>query len=151
MAGQRAHADLASLRFAVEVDSRIMATFSECSGLSATVKVESWNEGGRNDRPRKLPGQADFGNITLKHGISEDTSLYDWFKEAAMLLGQTRRRANLRRELSIILMTPDYEELTRWNFLDAFPVRWSGPSLSATQNAASIEEIELAHEGLLEV
>ncbi len=38
-----------------------------------------------------------------------------------------------------------------WTFRDAYPVKWSGPSFKAGDNAIAIESIELAHNGLLSV
>jgi phage tail-like protein len=36
----------------------------------------------------------------------------------------------------------------RWNFVKAWPAKWTGPSLSAKSNDVAIETLELAHEGL---
>jgi phage tail-like protein len=35
-----------------------------------------------------------------------------------------------------------------WFFRNGIPLKWTGPSLSATQNEAAIETLEIAHEGL---
>jgi phage tail-like protein len=39
-------------------------------------------------------------------------------------------------------------ELMRWNFDNAYPVKWSGPALNATGDAVAVETLELAHEGM---
>jgi hypothetical protein len=35
-----------------------------------------------------------------------------------------------------------------WNFRNALPVRWTGPTFSATSDEIGVEALELAHEGL---
>src|SRR3990170_7651845 len=77
-------------RFCVQVNKAILATFSECSGLSATVRSDKWEEGGANHTTLKFPGRTDFGNLTLKHGLSLSTELFDWFLD--VLEGMKARR-----------------------------------------------------------
>jgi len=36
----------------------------------------------------------------------------------------------------------------RWNFKEAWPTTWKGPTLAAKGNEYAIEEIDLAHEGI---
>jgi phage tail-like protein len=36
----------------------------------------------------------------------------------------------------------------RWNFRDAYPVRWSGPDLRAASAEVALETLELAHRGM---
>jgi phage tail-like protein len=35
-----------------------------------------------------------------------------------------------------------------WYIHQAFPTKWSGPELNATQNSVAVESLELAHQGL---
>jgi phage tail-like protein len=37
----------------------------------------------------------------------------------------------------------------RWNFVNAWPTKWTGPSFNAMGNAVAIESLEIAHEELL--
>jgi phage tail-like protein len=132
-------------RFSIEVDGTIMASFSECSGLSATVSTQKVEEGGANHTTYKLPGRADYGNISLKHGVTYSTDLYDWF------LKVLRHEPAIRKPISIKLMTAQLEEIQSWHFVDAFPVKWEGPSLQAGGNSIAVESIELAHNGFLRI
>jgi len=129
-------------RFAVEADGTIVATFSECSGLSATVKTDSWEEGGLNYATQKFPGRTDYGNLTLKHGITDSLDLYNWFLQVV-------QGAMSRKSITIKLFTPDTQKVIRsWHLVRAFPVKWTGPSLQAGSNALAIETLEFAHDGL---
>ena len=133
-----------SMRFCVEADGTIVATFSECSGLNATVASFKWEEGGANHTTLKFPGRADYGNITLKNGITHSTDLFDWFL-------QVLRGENARKNVSIKLMTEDLQEIRSWEFSRAFPVKWTGPNLQASSNDTAIESIEFAHDGFIKV
>ncbi|HWO73482.1 MAG TPA: phage tail protein [Dehalococcoidia bacterium] len=146
LAGPHSFEPLATTpRFTVEVDGTIIASFSECSGLSATIATEKWEEGGSNHTTFKFPGRADYGNITLKHGVTHSTELYDWF------LKVLRREPRVRKPVTIKLVDSQLNEIQSWHFIDAFPVKWSGPTLQAESNDIAIESFELAHNGFLRI
>ena len=134
-----------SPRFSIEVDGTILASFSDCSGLSATISTEKLEEGGSNHTTYKFPGRADYSNITLKHGVTHSADLFNWF------LKVLRREPGIRKPVSIKLLNSQLEELQSWHFVDAFPVKWDGPSLQAGANSIAVESIELAHNGFLRI
>jgi phage tail-like protein len=39
-------------------------------------------------------------------------------------------------------------EVVRWNFFEAWPVKWDGPDFNAEGTDVAIETLELAHEGI---
>jgi len=130
-------------RFAVEADGTIVASFSECSGLAATVQSDRWEEGGVNFTTYKFPGRTDFGNLTLKHGVTDSLDLYNWFLKVV-------QGVQCRKTVTIKLLTSDMQEVIRsWHLVHAFPVKWIGPSLQAGSNALAIETLEFAHDGLV--
>ena len=129
-------------RFWVELESGLVAGFTECSGIQAEAEVQDWLEGGENTTVRRFPGRARYGNITLKHGFTDSTKLWDWF--AKVLKGQPNRKP-----MSIILMDPQGKRKRTWNFDRCFPVKWQGPALKTSGNEMAIETVEFAHEGLL--
>jgi phage tail-like protein len=60
-------------------------------------------------------------------------------------------RGNIKRtNVSIILMNEAGDEKWRWNFRDAYPVKWSGPDLRAGTAELAVETLELAHRGFLD-
>jgi phage tail-like protein len=129
-------------RFAVEVDGSVVASFSECSGLAATVQSDRWEEGGANSTTHKFPGRTDFGNLTLRHGVTDSMVLYNWFLKVV-------QGEQCRKTITIKLHTPDTQEVIRnWHLVDAFPVKWIGPSLQVGSDALAIETLEFAHDGL---
>ena len=88
-----------------------------------------------------MPGQTKYSNITLKRGITDDHSLWDWREKT--IEGKTERKNG-----SIVLMNESGEEKLRWNFVDGWPTKWTGPSFNATANEVAIEQLDIVHEGV---
>lgn len=128
--------------FSVEVEGIQEALFRECSGLEGEIEVFPYEEGGVNDHQHKLPGRAKFPNVVLKRGVTESKVLWEWFSSG--LQGEIKRKT-----VHIVLCNAKGEEVRRWTFEGAYPVKWSGPSLNSNENAVAIETLELAHEGML--
>jgi phage tail-like protein len=128
-------------RFEVRVDDLPLGGFSECSGLQLETEVLDYAEGGLNTWLHKLPVRTKQTNIKLKRGIA-DQSLWNWHAE---LVGGVVRRRNG----SIRIHDPaGGQVVAEWQFHRAYPVKWVGPELNATQNQVAVETIELVHEGL---
>ena len=110
-------------KFKVEVDGITRAGFREASGLdSAQDPVE-------------------YRAISLKRGVTNDAELWAWRKKS---IDGTIERKNG----SIVLTDDAGEEKARWNFVDGWPTKWTGPTFNATANEVAIETLEIAHEGL---
>ena len=127
------------MRFLLEIDGIVQAGFSECSGFGSDVEVTEYREGGDENTVRKLPGKVSYPDISLKWGITDSRELYDWHKAA--LNGQTERKNG-----SIILQNEVGEEAVRWNFFNAWPSKWEGPSLNATGTEVAIDGLTVACE-----
>lgn len=130
-----------NFNYLVEIDGITRGAFQEVSGLDSTVDVIEHREGGANTTPHKLAGQTKHSNIVLKWGMTVDTELYDWHR--TVVEGTTQRRNG-----SVVLLDRRGTEVARWNFVRAWPSKYSGPSLSAEASDVSIESVELVHEGL---
>jgi len=115
--------------------------FAECTGLEASMAVDEWREGGRNDAVLKFPGRISHPNLRLRRGLAVSTELWTWHEQ--FLLGRGRRRDGV-----IELLNDLGEPVRTWRFRRGLPVRWAGPTMNATASAMAIEELEIAHEGL---
>jgi phage tail-like protein len=133
-----------SYNFIVEIDGVSRGVFQEASGFDSTVEVIEYRQGGENLTTRKLPGRTSFSNITLKRGVTDDSELYEWHQ--SIVDGNIDRRSG-----SIVLLSRDGSELTRWNFFSAWPTKYTAPDFNAEGNEVAIETLELAHEGLRRV
>jgi phage tail-like protein len=129
-------------RFYVEIGGTIAASFSECSGLGVKVKKETMFEGGVNDQQRVLLGQAEFSDVTLKRGITDELPFLEWLNKTINNGKKTRRNVN------ILLFNQAGETMQCWILLAAIPIGWKAPSLQASGNSVAIEELTLAYEGL---
>jgi phage tail-like protein len=130
-----------NFNFLVEIDGIARAAFHEVSGFDSTIDVIEHREGGDNLTPRKLPGMTKHSNIVLKWGMTDDQELYRWHRD--VVKGTIQRRNG-----SIVLLDRRGQEVARWNFFNAWPTKWTGPSLTAEGNDVAIETLEIAHEGL---
>jgi phage tail-like protein len=132
-----------NFNFLVEIDGIVRAAFHEVSGLDSTIDVIEHREG--NDPVmKKLPGFPKYSNITLKWGIASDTDLYNWHRQ--WVIGDP---AATRRTGSVVLYDRQGKtEQARWNFVNAWPAKWTGPTFNAESNDVAIETLELAHEGV---
>jgi len=127
--------------FLVEIDGITRAGFRECSGLDSSLAPIEYREGNEGLTVRKLPGLVKYSNITLKWGMTDDAQLWKWHEKAAS--GKIERK-----NFSIVLLDDTREEKARWNFREAWPTKWTGPSFNATGTDVAIETLEIVHEGV---
>jgi phage tail-like protein len=119
-----------------------VAGFSECNGLDASIEMFDYKEGGQNGFVHKFATRTSYSNITLKRGVVyQNDDLWKW--HFSWVQGQGKRRDGL-----ISLMDEGRNPLKVWKFKRGLPVKWTGPSLNASQSNVAIESLEIAHEGL---
>jgi phage tail-like protein len=112
--------------------------FNHCSGLELSFDVFEYQEGGNNDFVHRLPGTLRYPNLVLSRGLTEQEALIKWFMA-------TRTQAE-RKEITLTLQTGTAQRV--WTFADAFPVKWTGPTLDAETGDIATETLEIAHTGL---
>lgn len=127
-------------RFKVELGGIISGGFSDVSGLTVETEVETRKEGGENNFEYKFPKTTKYSNLILKRGISDD-SLWNWYKDVCF--GKIERQ-----DISVCLLDEAGDEVMRWNFEKAFPVKWNGPALDAANAKVAVESVEIVHHGL---
>ncbi len=131
--------------FDLEIKGIELARFTEISGLKTSSNVFEIEEGGVNHMVHKLPGQSRYENIVLKSGVTGSVELAEWRGE---VLKDSFNKDSLYRSGSIILRNNKGDEVMRWEFVDAWPVAYEGPSLNAGSSEIAVETFELAHHGL---
>ena len=128
--------------FLVEIKDIVVAGFSEITGLEAETEVHSYREGGENRFMHKFAGPTNFpSNLVLNHGITDTPELWDWCE-------RVRNGTVDRKSVSVILRDRFGNEAWRWNFRDAYPIKWIGPQLRAATAEVAIETLELVHRGM---
>jgi len=130
-------------RFAIEIDGLVVGHFQEVRGLDAEVEVIEYRTGS-DPTTHKTAGPTNWSNIVLKQGVAENDRLWQWFESSAN--GEPQRKNG-----AVILYDKAGLEVVRYNFINAFPVKWQGPALDASKNDLAYETIEIAHEGFQRV
>lgn len=131
---------VAGFRFGVEIEGNIVGWFTECSGLAVERGVLAHKEGGQNAYVHQLPERVTYPKVTLKRGMA-DMQLWQWFRTGLYDLKVKRR------PVSILLYSGDRQGVKRWELVDAFPTKWTGPTLKADSNQVAVESLELVHHG----
>jgi phage tail-like protein len=128
--------------FKLEIQGLSEGHFTECSGLGIKVQAIKYREGGTNQVVHRLPGRVEYGDITLRYGLTSSRQLWDWFVSA--IRGKVERK-----NVSVVLMDSDgATEVLRWNLVAAWPSEWRGAMLDALSQEAAIESLTLVFETL---
>ncbi len=128
-------------QFGLEIDGVELARFTSVSGLGYESEVVTFQDTLADGKivTRKRPGRINFGDITLKRGLSADNSLVDWYQ--SVVDGAVERKSG-----SIVIYDQVASEIGRWNFENAWISKWSASDLDAGSDDIMIEEITIAHE-----
>lgn len=113
--------------------------FQEVTGLSAEVTTEELREGGVNDYVHRLPNGAKYGNLVMKRGLINDSEVAGWFRDAI------ENFVFDPKDVTVTLLNEEHDPLASWEFLRAYPVKWSVSDFKAQDNALAIESLELAY------
>lgn len=118
--------------------------FSEVSGLNIENKLIEYRDGASLEFSKiKMPGMREFSNITLKRGVFKgDNEFYAWLNTIAL-------NAVERRDLTISLLDENHEPTVVWKIKNAFPVKVQSTDLKADGSEVAIEQLDIAHEGLV--
>jgi phage tail-like protein len=131
-----------NFNFVVRIDGVEVAGFRDAELPEIRIEAVAYREGtDTTSAPRLLPGRAEHGRVTLRRGFSGDERLFEWIAELAA--GNV-----VRRNVSVVLLDEERNEVARWNLRRAWPAKWVGPELHALGNEVAIETLELAHEGI---
>lgn len=133
-------------RFLVEIQGLVQAGFNEASVPDTSTDVVEYREGNEATRMRKLSGLTKYSNITLKTGTTDSLELFDWRK--LVIDGKMK---DARRNIAIIMMDEEGNPAARWEFENAWPIKYDPADLSAKGNDVAIEVLEIAHEGMKRV
>ena len=126
--------------------SSLDTSFSEITGLEASIELEDVREGGQARYVHRLPTGTKYGPLVLKRGVIESQSyLAKW---AAQTIGMDFYAPIKTHTLVIMLLGPDNQPRFSWNVSRAWPVRWDWGSLNASRGEVMVETLEFAHSGI---
>ncbi|MGB7442558.1 MAG: phage tail protein [Coleofasciculaceae cyanobacterium] len=135
------HDPYMSYNFAVEIGGVVLGGFSEVSGLSSEIDLESYEEGGLNSYVHKFPKHTTYPNLVLSRGLVNIDLFYLWYEATSQGLVQQLNG-------TIILLNSQQIPIMWWTFKRAYPVKWEGPQFNASSDEIAVERIELVHQGI---
>jgi phage tail-like protein len=124
--------------------------FQEVSGLEVEMDVAEYQEGGRNDGVIRRVGRAKYQPLVCKRGMflpsggDAEPELWQWFTDVVVGVRPVRRYNG-----SVRVQDQSGETRATWRFVRALPAKIVGPQLNGKSGEIAIEELHLAHEGLL--
>ena len=123
--------------------SLCQGAFSDCTGLEATMEPKVIKEGGRNYGPAQRVGQVTFATVILKRGMTRTRDLWNWF---ALVNGGSYDK---RLRAQITMFDIDGSPVLTWELQNALAIKFKTADLNAKGAEVGVEELHLAHEGLL--
>lgn len=139
--------DANTAKFLFEVDGVDIGSFMEVNGLEVSVETEDVSEGGQNSYVHKLPGRMTWPNITLKRGVTQQDELLKWLNDSSGEKFAANGNKLARKSAAITLLDRTGKRLMSWDFVDAFPVKWTGPSFATSSAEVPSESLEITHHG----
>jgi len=125
----------------VDSGETVSGSFAEASGMVVELTPIEYRDGTDDITVRKVRGLRKISNITLKRGITGHVGFWRWV--LAGINGDVQRQQGY-----IALLNEDRAEVMRWDFKQAWPTKYTGPSLNAKNSEIAMETLELALEGL---
>ena len=139
---------LVGFSYGIDVAGTIAGYFPKAEGLGSSTSVVDHkvvDESGR-DLVKKIPGRLEWGDITLSRGITANMDFWTWRKQV-----EDGKVNEARKNGSIMMYDQNLAEVARWDFVNGWPSKLDGPSLSSEGNEISLESLTIVHEGIVRV
>lgn len=117
--------------------------FSDVSGLGTELTIAEYRNGNDpENHVRKVPGMHKVTDVTLKRGIVNSATLWQWIKET-----HTQGPAT-RQDVTVTLLDEARDAVQTWTLRGALPMKYTGPTLAAKGGTdVAMEELVLSVEG----
>lgn len=120
------------------------AAFQEVSGLSKELGTEDVVCGGENRFKYRLPTIATFQNLVLKRGVTTaESGLVSWVKDT---LDDGLVNTIQTKDIKVQLLDENGDISMAWNFISAYPVKWSASNLKSQDSEVFVETLEFAYQ-----
>lgn len=130
--------------FKVEIVGLGEMAFKEVFGLDVETEIMEYRH--RNSpqfSTNKLPGIRKYNKIQLMKGEFENNNkLFDWFNDFKLNI-------ILRKPITITLVDEAENPSMVWKLKNAFPTKVIGVSLKSDGSKATIEQLDMVHEGIV--
>jgi phage tail-like protein len=135
---------LVSAWFSIDFQGQVTGAFRECSGFGSENEVVEHKASGPKGELviQKVPGRLKWNNITLKRGVTDAMDMWKWRQ-----LIEEGKVKDARKNGSITMYDTAGQAVAKWDLVNAWPAKLTGPTSNANANELAIEELELTHEG----
>jgi phage tail-like protein len=118
-------------------------SFSECTGLEATMEPKAIKAGGNNYGAIQRVGPVSFATVILKRGMTRRRDLWRWFEMTSQ-----GGAYSYRLKATIHMRDARGESVVAWQLKNAMPVKFKASDLNAKGSDVGVEELHIVHEGL---
>jgi len=122
----------------------VFGGFSDVSGIGTEVTVAEYRNGNdKENHVRKVAGIHKVSDVTLKRGILNSKTLFDW-------ISQTRTQGPAaQRNVTITLLDEAHTPVQTWVLRGVIPMKYTGPTLAGQGGGdVAMEEIALSAEAM---
>jgi phage tail-like protein len=122
----------------------IFGGFSDVSGINTEITVAEYRNGNdKENHVRKVAGVHKVGDVTLKRGILNSKTLFDW-------IGQARTQGpDAQKSVTITLLDESQKAVQTWSLRGVIPMKYTGPTLAGKGGGdVALEEVVLSAEAL---
>lgn len=130
-----------------------VAFVSRASALTRNTQVVTHREGGAPQGPRRIPGQTEYGPITLERGVTFDVDFEEWSNKVWYYpnTGKNGNEVSLkdfRKDMTIELLNQAGQLVKRWYIFACWPSEYTAlPELDGNANVVAIEQLTIQNEG----
>lgn len=129
--------------FKVSIGKLGELTFEEVSGLEVEWPTEQQDGNNMQLSESTIPGINRYDILHLKKGtFVSNNKLVDWFDTVKLNIEQ-------RESMIISLLDQEGNPTMVWKVANARPIKVTGVNLKSDGNEVTIEQLDLAHEGII--
>lgn len=118
--------------------------FSDVSGIMTELTVAEYRNGNDpENHVQKVQSMTKTGDVTLKRGIIDSTTVWRWIEDSRVL-GPAAKRT-----VVISLLDERRNPVQKWTLRGVIPLKWTGPTLAGKGGGeVAMEELVLSCEAL---
>lgn len=122
----------------------IFGGFSDVSGIGSEVKIAEYRNGNeKENHVRKVAGTHTVSDTTLKRGIVNSKSLWEWMKQTRVA-GPAAQKT-----VTITLLDESQKPVQSWVLRGVVPMKYTGPTFAGKGGGdVAMEEVVLSAQAL---
>lgn len=122
----------------------IFGGFSDVSGINTEITIAEYRNGNeKENHVRKVAGVHKVGDVTLKRGILNSKTLFDWINQART------QGPDAQKSVTITLHDESQKPVQSWVLRGVIPMKYTGPTFAGKGGGdVAMEEIVLSAQAL---